>query len=158
MGMEAYQCKEIKRPQNVQGESIKSQPCHVEIIADFMAGFTYDGFGKTVSKESQIPSAQNLIKAGNLFLWAVDCNIVSMANIAHRSPRHARINSVFTPPEQRKNGYGSALVSDLCSYILEENLIPILFADIKNPDSNKVYKSIGFKECGRIDNIIFNYK
>lgn len=34
----------------------------------------------------------------------------------------------------------------------------MLYADIKNCDSNKVYKSVGFIESGRIDNIVFDYK
>lgn len=80
-------------------------------------------------------------------------NVVSMANISHRSMRHARINSVYTPNEQRKNGYASALMAELSFMVLKEGLIPMLYADITNSDSNKVYKSLGYKECGRIDEI-----
>lgn len=51
----------------------------------------------------------------------------------------------------------SAMGAELSSILIKEGLTPMLYADIKNCDSNKVYKSVGFVESGRIDNIIFYY-
>lgn len=153
MGMQSYKCSKVIRPQNVQGNLIKAELCHVAIVAEYCKGFVFDSFGKIVTKESQVSGAERLVKSGNLFLWQLNNNVVSMANISHRSIRHARINSVYTPNEQRKNGYASALIAELSFMVLKEGLIPMLYADITNPDSNKVYKSVGYKECGRIDEI-----
>ena len=150
LGMEAYECPKIIEPQGVQGKLIKAELKHTDVVADFCAGFGYWCFGVTVTKESQIPAAKEMIESGNLFLWEVNGEICSMANIAHRSKRHARLNNVYTPPEQRKKGYASAIVAELCSKVKDEGLIPMLYADVKNPDSNKVYKGVGFKERGRI--------
>lgn len=157
LGMEAYQCPNVIQPQNVKGKLIKAELQHTDIVADFWAGFGFWCFGVKVTKESQLPSAEAMIKSGDLFLWEVDNRICSMVNIAHRSKRYARINNVYTPPEQRKKGYASAAVAKLCSLLAAEGLIPMLYADIKNPASNNVYKSIGFMESGRIDNIVFKY-
>lgn len=68
------------------------------------------------------------------------------------------INSLCNQPEQRKKGYASAMVAELCSRLIKVGFTPMLYADIKNCDSNKVYKSVGFIESGRIDNIVFDYK
>jgi predicted GNAT family acetyltransferase len=157
MGMESYQCSEVITPQNVQGKLIKAEPCHVDTVAEYCAAFALDGHGEIVTKESQISSAVRLINSGNMVLWVVNNKVVSIANIAHRSMRHARINSVYTAVNQRKKGYASALMAELSSMLLIEGLIPMLYADVKNPDSNKVYKSIGYKSCGRIDEITFIY-
>lgn len=99
--------------------------------------------------------AKKEVDSGNLYLWIVDDTPVAMAKLAHRSLRHARINEVYTSRNHRKQGYASAIVAELCGQILEEGLTPLLYADAKNPDSNKVYQSIGFVEAGRIEEIKF---
>jgi len=129
-----------------------------DIVMKFWVGFVFDCFGINVIEEKQIPVVDSLIKCEKLYLWEVDNEICGMVNIIHQSERYARINNVYTPSEERKKGYASAMVSELCSKLINEGLIPMLYADIKNCDSNKVYKTIGFTESGRIDNIVFNYK
>lgn len=158
LGMESYQCPKVIKPQNVKGKLIRAELKHLDIVSDFWVGFGFWCFGVTVTKESQIPSAEEMIKSGNLFLWEVNEKICSMVNIAHKSKRYVRINNVYTPPEERKKGYASAAVAELSSSLCNEGLIPMLYADIKNSNSNSVYKGIGFKESGRIDNIVFNYQ
>ena len=155
MGLVSYHCPKVVPPQGVAGRMISPSQQHRETIADFCTGFILDGFGKTVTKESQLGTAERLINSGNLFLWEVDGTVVCMSNLAHRSKRHGRINNVYTPPEHRKNGYASALVAELSNKLLAEGLIPMLYADVKTPASNKVYKSIGYKECGLITEIDF---
>lgn len=122
----------------------------VQLVAQFLAGFSKDAFGVSVDPVSQISSAKEASGTGNLYLWIVKNIPVSIANIAHRSPRHARINAVYTPPTLRKKGFASALVAELCSILKNEQLIPMLYADLKNPASNQVYKNIGFTEAGKI--------
>lgn len=157
MGMEAYCCTKVIKPQNVRGEMISAKTRHTDIVALYCANFNGDCFGKKATIESQMDTAKHLIDAANLYLWVVDNTVVSMANIAHTSPNQARINCVYTQPQKRKNGFASALVSELSKQILDEGLIPMLYADIKNPDSNKVYKGIGFSECGKIFDYEFIY-
>ena len=98
------------------------------------------------------------LDSGNLYLWEVEDEICGMVNIAHRSEKYARINNVYISIEHRKRGYASAMVSEICLMLIKEGLIPMLYADITNDDSNKVYKTIGFVKKGRIDNLIFEYK
>jgi GNAT superfamily N-acetyltransferase len=155
MIMESYYCPEVKKPWNVEGTIQQAAEQHVETVAKYIAGFSEEAHGLTVEPESQISAAEALITTGNLYFWMVDNHPVTMANIAHRSPRHARINAVYTPPGSRKKGYASALVSELCSILESERLRPMLYADLKNPDSNKVYKNIGFVESGKIADIKF---
>ncbi|MEK3849058.1 MULTISPECIES: GNAT family N-acetyltransferase [Paenibacillus] len=55
----------------------------------------------------------------------------------------------------RKKGFASAMVSELCSILENEHLVPMLYADLKNSVSNQVYKNIGFEEGGKITDIAF---
>ncbi|WP_237449061.1 MULTISPECIES: hypothetical protein [unclassified Paenibacillus] len=38
------------------------------------------------------------------------------------------------------------MVSELCSILENEHLVPMLYADLKNSVSNQVYNNIGFEE------------
>ncbi|MNJ58324.1 FR47-like protein [compost metagenome] len=150
MVLESYYCPEVKKPIGVTGGMHRAEQQDVDIVAEFLAGFTEWAYGAAMTKESEIPAAEGMIGTGNLYLWCVDDQPVSMANIAHRSPRHARINTVYTPIEHRKKGYASAIVAEMCALLLSENLVPMLNADLKSPDSNKVYRKVGFIEAGKI--------
>lgn len=150
MVMEAYYCPKVIKPENVPGKIQAATLQDTDTVAEYLAGFLRDAFGTAVEPNTQAATAETMIQTGNLYLWIVDGQPVSMANISHRSPRHARINSVFTPMSHRKNGYASALVAELCEIIASEKLVPMLYADLKNPDSNKVYQNIGFLESGKI--------
>ncbi|BBI34009.1 GNAT family N-acetyltransferase [Cohnella abietis] len=155
MRLESYFCSELHKPVNVRGTMRKATRENVETVAEFLAGFSEGAYGIVVDPATQIPEAVGIIDTGGLYLWFVDGHPASMANIAHRSPRHARINAVYTPASFRKKGYASALVAELCSIITSESLVPMLYADLNNPDSNKVYQKIGFVESGKIVNIKF---
>ncbi|WP_336774905.1 GNAT family N-acetyltransferase [Paenibacillus sp. MMO-58] len=155
MGMEAYYCPDIRYPSAVKGELRPTVSSDAPLIADFMAGFAESAYGYKVHPASQLPAAGNTIATGNLYIWIVDQMPVSMAHIAHRSPRHARINYVYTPLELRKQGFASATVAACCGLIVQENRIPMLYADLTNPDSNKVYQNIGFVESGKVADVRF---
>lgn len=155
MIMESYACPEVKKPLHIKGTLHQAARQHVGTVAEFLAGFSEGAFGITVDPASQISAAEQLIETGNLYLWIVDGHPVSMANIAHRSPRHGRINAVYTPSVFRKKGYASAVVAELCSILESEGLEPMLYADLKNPNSNKVYQNIGFIERGKVLDIKF---
>ncbi|WP_408893342.1 GNAT family N-acetyltransferase [Paenibacillus taichungensis] len=155
MIMESYVCSQVRKPVHVEGILHLATRQHLEKVAEFLAGFSEGAYGVKVEPSSQISAAESVIETGNLYLWLVDGHPVSMANIAHRSPRHARINAVYTPSAFRKNGYASAVVAELSSILISESLEPMLYADLKNPDANKVYQNIGFVERGQVADIKF---
>ncbi|KIL34383.1 hypothetical protein SD71_20380 [Cohnella kolymensis] len=152
--LQAYCCPQIVKA-NIPGRIQAAAEQHVETIAEFLAGFLQAAYEETVDPVSQLAVAEGMIKSGNLHLWIVDERPVSMANIAHRAPRQARINAVYTPASYRKNGYATAIVTGLCAILESESLVPMLYADSQNPDANKIYKKIGFVESGQVLDIRF---
>jgi predicted GNAT family acetyltransferase len=58
----------------------------------------------------------------------------------------ARIGPVYTPPEHRRRGYGAA-VTAAASRAACGGTAPevVLFTDLGNPTSNKIYTEIGFR-------------
>lgn len=153
--MEAYHCPKVLIPLSVSGEISKPSIDDIVIISDFFAGFIRDCFDINTTAEEQIETAKKYILSDNFYVWRVCNEIVCMANVAHRSPRHTRINEVYTPHQKRKKGYASALVAKLSKNIINEGRIPMLYTDLTNPDSNKVYKGVGYIECGKVNQISF---
>jgi len=58
----------------------------------------------------------------------------------------ARIGLVYTPPELRGRGYGTAITGSLAQLLLNEGQAWVsLFADNANPVSNGIYRRLGFR-------------
>lgn len=150
MTMESYHAPAVSRPSFVEGMIRRAGVEDTQQVAKFLVGFSEDAYGVRVSAVTQLKTAGRLIREGGLYLWTVGSKAVSMANIAHRSPRHGRINAVYTPRSERKKGYASALVAELGLSLLQEGLVPMLYADQANPHSNRLYQNIGFSQCGEI--------
>jgi predicted GNAT family acetyltransferase len=71
---------------------------------------------------------------------------VCLAGYGARTPHGARIGPVYTPPERRRRGYASALVSELSGWLLSQGLrFCLLYADLANPTSTAIYRRIGYR-------------
>lgn len=158
MGMIAYYCDKVNNPLNSLTKLERSSEKHIDVIARFIAGITRDVYGERLSIQDQLESAKQSISAGNLYILVKDSEVLSMANIAHRSQNFGRINLVYTPNKYRKNDYASELVAKLSQLVLDEDRIPMLYTDDSNATSNKIYKNIGYKKTGRVKNIKLNIR
>ena len=158
MSMTAYSCPQVI-PHNISSCSVYNAGAeHVDIIAEFCAGFTHDALNKPANKNEYLMVAERLIQAKSIYVLHNGETIVSMANIAHKTDRYARINLVYTPHEYRKKGYASHIVTVLTDKMILEGLTPMLYTDDTNATSNKVYQSIGYVETGRLITVDFGAK
>lgn len=101
--------------------------------------------------QSGLESARRLVEARQMYLWE-DGAPVAMA-AAHRQVTGCRfIGYVYTPPQLRGRGYGTA-----CVYTLTQSLITqasprcALYIDCANPVSNRIYENIGYRETGIVE-------
>ena len=86
------------------------------------------------------------IGAGHLFVWEVGGVPMAIAALAGPTPRSVRLNTVYTPPEFRRRGYGSAAVATLAERQLAcGRKVVTLFADRALPHTNRMYGRIGFQ-------------
>lgn len=157
MRMQSYHCLVVQPHAAVPGHAVIASTAHRELVAEYCGDFVRGAFGKALDVERQMARAEFLIHSANLYLWEVDNRAVSMAFVADRSRRHACINHVYTPPEHRGHGYASALVASISSRLHIEGLIPMLYADMKNATANRIYRDIGYQECGEVNEYRFQY-
>lgn len=156
MGIVSYSCTQAQQPVHVRGELIKPSFEHIDIIAQYMSGFASECFDVEIKAEDYISAAVRAVGNGNTYLWVVDGSPVATANIAHRSPRYARINGVYTVPDQRNQGYAGAAVAAICTLLQEEQRIAMLYAGTNKSHSNRAYQNIGFAVQGQVVDIRFS--
>lgn len=149
MPMRAMACRDPIIPQ-VQGKIILPNDSHEKLIASLLTELCEDGVGQKISPLIAADFAGRAVQSGELYVWADRGQVVSMAMVAHRAGRQARINTVVTFRERRGHGYACALVATMSRTLLCSGFIPMLYADARNPASNRAYEKAGFKAVGEI--------
>lgn len=117
------------------------------LIAAWAAAFA-EQTGFTIGVPEEFARAR--VAAHRAYVYELESKLVSLACIGGQARGLSRIGPVYTPPEQRRRGYGAALVSWLTRAILERGDKACLFADAANPESNRVYLGLGYREVGRV--------
>lgn len=83
---------------------------------------------------------------GGWRLWTVGGEPVAMAAMTSVVVGTARLTPVYTLPEQRGRGYGSAVTAAVSQAARDAGAEHVLlFTDLANPTSNSVYQRIGYR-------------
>lgn len=88
------------------------------------------------------------LATGRLWLWQVDGTPVSMAYATPPSAGVTRIGWVYTPPDERGRGYGSAITARVSADAQARGELCMLHTDLANPTSNKIYLALGYERVG----------
>jgi len=79
-------------------------------------------------------------------LWEANGRPVSLVGFSGPTPNGIRIGPVYTPPEHRGQGYGSALTAGVSARQLARGRrFCFLYTDLGNPTSNAIYVRIGYE-------------
>ncbi len=95
------------------------------------------------------------IALGRLWLWERDGRPVSLAAHQARAYGWSRIGPVYTPPEERRNGYAGALTAHVSQWLRDKGSRVCLFTDLGNPTSNKIYRAIGYEPVHNFVHYVF---
>lgn len=82
--------------------------------------------------------------------WMLWCDAagepVSVAGYGGATPNGIRLGPVYTPPEHRRRGYGSAVTAAATRMLLDRgHRFVFLFTDLANPTSNHIYAEVGYQ-------------
>jgi uncharacterized protein len=81
-------------------------------------------------------------------LWETDGATVSFAGYGGETPSGVRIGPVYTPPELRGRGYGTAVTDAVSAERLAAGRrFCFLYTDLSNPTSNSIYVKIGYRRA-----------
>ncbi|KAA0549587.1 GNAT family N-acetyltransferase [Bacillus sp. BGMRC 2118] len=85
------------------------------------------------------------LKEREVFLWEDKGKVVSMMKKSRPTKNGVTVSFVFTPKEDRKKGYARTLVAAVSRELLKDFDFCVLYTDMMNPTSNKIYREIGYE-------------
>ena len=160
MSMRIYKLEEVIPTPNIAGFIRPVEKRDRRMMMDWL-----DGFYREAVQESPDPARvrrqvdlymREDSKLRGLMIWEKRGIPVSMAGYAGPIPNSIRVGAVFTPPDQRKRGYASAVTAGLSQHLLDMGYqFCFLFTDLLNPTSNHIYQQIGYKPVCDVDRYTF---
>jgi predicted GNAT family acetyltransferase len=106
--------------------------------------------------ESRAAAVDFRIAAGHMFLWRDEDQSVSMVSTNPAVAGVVRIGPVYTPPEARRRGYASSAVAAVSRHALDTGAHTcMLYTDLANPTSNKIYADVGYRRIGEWEERVF---
>jgi hypothetical protein len=141
-----YRLDRLVEPVGVPGRARLAGATDRELVASWLTPYTREAFGVLPPNFDADRLAAVLLEHSRTWLW-IDAQDVPVAMAARRPPAAgvSRIGPVYTPPDQRNHGYGSAVTARAALDILDNAGVPVLYTDLANPTSNDIYRAIGFR-------------
>ncbi|KAF0685139.1 Aste57867_22910 [Aphanomyces stellatus] len=148
-----YTLGELRLPADVPGQLRLAQAgLDEEVLTEWTRDFM-STIGEPVG-DSHAFVTRNLQRSG-LYIWEVNGYPVAFAGFAAPVQLSGgdviyKIGPVYTPPQERRRGYGSAVTAALSQVLLHRHTGEaskchvMLNADAANPASNKAYQNIGY--------------
>lgn len=134
----------------VPGAARIAAPSDAEVIIEWTNAFIDEALPDEPTDESAVRRSieRTLASAGPAAVWLWDVADRAVAMSRHGSPTGSgiRIGGVYTPPDERGNGWASALVAAQSDWLLSNGYdFCFLFTDLANPTSNAIYERIGYR-------------
>lgn len=113
------------------------------------------GLGRQSTQEQATQRIEEFLDRKEVFVWEVDGSIVSCMKKGRPSKNGVTVSFVFTPMIFRANGYARTLVAEVTEELLLEYDFVMLYTDLANPTSNKIYREIGYEQITNPVHLIF---
>jgi predicted GNAT family acetyltransferase len=145
-----YALETLREPEAVAGSARPATEDDVELLRRWLAEFAREALHEDEPDEAQIERTirQRLSGHASFLIWE-NGGPVSLAGSGGTTPIGARVGPVYTPPEQRGRGYGSAVTAAVTRELLRAGRrFCFLYTDLANPTSNKIYADLGYERVG----------
>jgi GNAT superfamily N-acetyltransferase len=160
MDQRLYRLDALQPPAGVPGEVSVATEADVELLTDWRVAFVDDAHVDERDRQSRADMERmvraRLAAGDGQFVWRVDGTPVSCAVVNRPRSRMSRIGSVYTPPNRRGHGYGSAVTAAASRWALDQGAEHVLlYTDLANPVSNSIYQRIGYRPVADCLDITF---
>lgn len=151
MSQGVFSLDEVTTPSPVPGVSRQALPEEVERLVEMWLAFAEEALGRVDEAQSIRDNVRLRIdeQSTRYGLWAhvVEDEIVSVSGHSGPTPNGVRIGGVFTPQEQRGQGFATNLVAAQSRWLLDNGRkFCFLYTDLANPTSNSIYRRIGYHQ------------
>jgi len=144
-----YQARHVHVPAAVAGSARPATPSDRSLLLEWAERFVAESFpvekGAGVYAEQMVEN--RFVSPAGWTLWLDGTGEpVSVAGYSGPTANGIRLGPVYSPPEHRRRGYGSAVTAATTRLLLERgHRIVFLFTDLANPASNHIYTEIGYE-------------
>ncbi len=140
-----YTLDALRPPSPPAGRPRAAVPADLDLLMDWLVRFHDEAEASSASPPRAI--YRRRVELGLVWLWEDERGIpVSMASRNVLVAGVSRIGPVYTPPEQRRHGYGAAVTAACTQDALASGARQVvLFTDLANPTSNAIYQQIGYR-------------
>jgi predicted GNAT family acetyltransferase len=116
------------------------------LLANWFKAFEKDTGLKNSPLDAIKEKVNQFLEDKEVFFWEDKGKIVSMMKKARPSERGVTVSFVYTPLEERKKGYARTMVAAGSEELLKTYDFCVLYTDMMNPTSNKIYQEIGYQK------------
>jgi predicted GNAT family acetyltransferase len=130
-------------PRPASGRLRLAQPADRGLLIEWMQDFTVEAGLAGVELAPRMIDGR--MARESLLVWD-HLGPVSMVGITQPVARVVRIGPVYTPLQYRRNGYAGSAVAAVSRRALARGASRcMLFTDLSNPTSNKIYAEVGYR-------------
>jgi uncharacterized protein len=155
MASRIYRLTEVRPPDQVSGRARIATAADRQLLVEWVEAFAHEiaPHGPSPGQDSERAVDGRLADERSGFLLWEDGEPVSLAGWGGPTPNGIRIGPVYTPPDRRSRGYGSAVTAAVSAQQLAAGRqFCFLYTDLANPTSNKIYVDIGYEPvCDAVD-------
>jgi uncharacterized cupin superfamily protein len=158
MAQKIYQLDEVTLPLNLTGQLIQATEAHTILTGQWLYEFYCESLPhEHITLEKSTEQAIQKIKNGEVYLWQNKSGeLVSMNFVGRPTANGISVSAVYTPKNHRRMGFASAVVAKTSEkMLLNGRKFCVLYTDLSNPTSNKIYQQIGYKEVASSKQIVF---
>ncbi|HEY3693409.1 MAG TPA: GNAT family N-acetyltransferase [Pseudonocardiaceae bacterium] len=134
-------------PSGVPGAARPAGASDLELLAGWRQNFADEATGGLRGHGTALQQMRRSLAAGTAaMLWEVGGQPVAWASASAPVVGMSRIGPVYTPPQYRGHGYGSAVTAAAASWAQQSHAKHVVLStDLANPISNAIYPRIGFR-------------
>lgn len=135
----------IPPPVETPGELRRAGPRDRDLLVEWQRAFQREASMNPGGAEEARRAVDRRLAAGLQWVWE-DGAVVSTAGCSHPFGGRVRIGPVYTPAPFRRRGYAAAAVAAVSERALAAGAEQcMLYTDLANPTSNRIYASIGYR-------------
>ncbi len=156
MAMRAYELTDVqpdeRRPSGILRLVREDES---PLLEQWIARFRRDAHMRDPTPVTEM--AQRMMSGARAHFFEVDGRPVATVAGSADLEGAARIGMVYTPPELRGRGYGSAATASLSQRLPDQGARScFLFTDLGNPTSNAIYQHIGYRPMCEYCDLLFS--
>lgn len=146
MAQRLFRLLTLTPPAGVAGCARTAHAGDFELLVGWTAAFQQEAVPELHPPADPRPMVKAALDRGGYLLWETEGCPVAFAVARPAVAGMSRVGPVYTPPEHRGRGFGSAVTAAASAWARQAGAREVvLFTDLANPVSNSIYPKVGYR-------------